>query len=513
MTARLGSLCAGMGGLDLAVGSLLDVEHAWHAEVDPAASKVLSAHWPGTPNLGDITAVDWTAAAAVDVTTAGFPCQPFSAAGKRDGSGDERHLWPTGVLPAIGTLRPPLVVLENVPGLLTIEGGQVFARVLADLDDHGYTVAWTTVGACVVGACHHRHRIFLAATLAEVERPATEPIAHRAGDVWSPLQAVLFGDAESVKWPASGMTQSGTAWSLPVRTCGADTRLLITPTAEDAGRCGSQEWADRWASGQVIPETYQRLRTQVLTMLPTPTAHCEPGKRGMPTVTVADSRGSRNATAGRTGETSFDAGWTLSDVVYAGRVGDATLLPTPTARDATRGAGRTYAEGRPLSEVIALLPTPTAADGSSGPGHAASAQGAPDLRTTVSLLPTVRASDAAKGGPNQHGSSGDLMLPAVQPARFGAYEAAVRRQVEAFGMPAPDPTEPGRLGKPRLSPQFCEWLMGLPTGWITAHVGRSDAIRIAGNGVVWRAAAHALASLPTFQAAQTALVRRQVRAA
>ena len=123
MNARYGELCAGVGGLGLAVGSLTDIDHVWHAETDEAASTVLAAHWPGTPNLGDITAVDWSRVEPVNILGAGFPCTPFSAAGRRGGSADDRHLWPHGVRPAIQALLPPLVVLENVPGLLTVEQG------------------------------------------------------------------------------------------------------------------------------------------------------------------------------------------------------------------------------------------------------------------------------------------------------------------------------------------------------------------------------------------------------
>jgi DNA (cytosine-5)-methyltransferase 1 len=419
----LGSLCSGAGGLDLAVAAHLPVEHAWHAEVDQVASTVLAAHWPDVPNLGDITTVDWARVAPVDVLTAGFPCQPFSAAGRRAGAQDERHLWPTGVLPAITALRPPLVVLENVPGLLTIQGGGVFGRVLADLDMLGYTVAWTMIGACKVGACHHRHRVFIAATLADVPSP----------------DGALFGLplAAAGKWPPAGFVRGGLVWEMPADTCGAN--------------------------GAVV--------------LPTPRA--------------IDGTSGRQTLIG--GRTAGDRGPRLSDI--------GTLLPTPTARDATRGAGWGDQSGRPLSEVAALLPTPTAADGRSGSGHAATAQGAPDLRTTVTLLPTPRASDAAKGGPNQRGSSGDLMLPsAVRPDRWGMYAPAVHRHEQTYGALAPDPTEPGRLGKPRLAAPFVEWMMGLPSGWITGHVGRSAAIRCAGNGVVWQQAAVALRSLPTVRA-------------
>ena len=428
MTARIGGICVGYGGLEMAIAAHLPVQHAWHAELDPAASTVLHAHWPDVPNLGDVTQVDWDRAADVEIFCGGIPCQGYSAAGKRLGSLDERDLWPVrkvdeggirrrGALDAIRVKRPRLVVVENVAGLLTSSDGQDFATILADLDDLGYTVSWTTVGACKVGACHHRHRVFIAATLAEVRVPMSDPVAHRAGGGWVPGQAVLFGDVESVRWPVSGFTATGTAWELPVDTCGLDLRTAVS------------------------------------------------------------------------------------------------MFPTPTARDASRGAGRPEPEGRPLSEVIALLPTPRAIDGTSGQqtlvdGRTAGDRG-PRLSDLPSLLPTPVASDADRASSSYSPGNPTLlgaMLPtprafdAVQPERFGSYATAVYRHERAYGLAAPDPTEPGRLGKPRLAPAFPEWMQGLPTGWLTCHVGRKDAIRLAGNGVNPRQAAYALGTLPTFRA-------------
>ncbi|MET0417478.1 MAG: hypothetical protein ABW022_15810, partial [Actinoplanes sp.] len=107
-----------------------------------------------------------------------------------------------------------------------------------------------------------------------------------------------------------------------------------------------------------------------------------------------------------------------------------------------------------------------------------------------------------KGGPNQRGSSGDVMLPAaVQPERFGKYAATVRRHEVAYGLTAPDPTEPGRNGKPRLSPAFPEFMQGLEPGWLTGVVERSAALKLAGNGVNPSQAAYALGLLPTFTVA------------
>jgi DNA (cytosine-5)-methyltransferase 1 len=151
---RVGSLFTGYGGLDMAVGGDL----AWYAEVEPAACKVLAAHYPGVPNLGDITQVDWSAVEPVDVITGGYPCQPFSNAGKRKGKDDERHLWPY-VRDAIGAIRPRWAVLENVRGHLSLG----FADVLADLADLGVSARWGVVRAADAGAPHNRARLFIVA--------------------------------------------------------------------------------------------------------------------------------------------------------------------------------------------------------------------------------------------------------------------------------------------------------------------------------------------------------------
>lgn len=154
-----------------------------------------------------------------------------------------------------------------------------------------------------------------------------------------------------------------------------------------------------------------------------------------------------------------------------------------------------------------LLPTPQAniADngGSQHPdkrregGHSVSIQDVAEH-----LLPTPRASDGTKGGPNQRGSSGDLMLPsAVQPERFGPFTPVIRRWETVLGREAPAPTEStGRGGKHRLSAKFCEWMMGLPDGWVTdPEIGltRNEQLKALGNGVVPQQAAAALSDMLT----------------
>jgi DNA (cytosine-5)-methyltransferase 1 len=149
---RVGSLFTGYGGLDMAINGDL----AWYAEIEPAACRVLEAHHPGVPNLGDITKINWDEVEPVDVITGGYPCQPFSTAGNRKGKNDERHLWPF-VRDAIRTLRPDYAILENVAGHLTLG----FADVLADLAAIGWDAEWTVVRASDVGACHRRSRLFI----------------------------------------------------------------------------------------------------------------------------------------------------------------------------------------------------------------------------------------------------------------------------------------------------------------------------------------------------------------
>jgi DNA (cytosine-5)-methyltransferase 1 len=151
---RVGSLFSGYGGLDLAVGGDL----AWYSEIEPAACKVMEAHHPGVPNIGDVTKVDWSQVEPVDVITGGYPCQPFSNAGMRKGTQDERHLWPY-VRDALGAIRPAAAVLENVRGHLTLG----FDVVLADLADLGWSARWGVVRAADAGAPHNRARLFIVA--------------------------------------------------------------------------------------------------------------------------------------------------------------------------------------------------------------------------------------------------------------------------------------------------------------------------------------------------------------
>ena len=114
---RVGELCAGYGGLSLAVEYAIGAETAWLAEIDPAARRVLATHWPDVPLYGDITTIDWTTMPRVDVLAGGTPCQDLSQAGRRAGmaEGTRSGLW-TAMRTAIAALQPTYVVWENVNG-------------------------------------------------------------------------------------------------------------------------------------------------------------------------------------------------------------------------------------------------------------------------------------------------------------------------------------------------------------------------------------------------------------
>ncbi|MFJ2856583.1 DNA cytosine methyltransferase, partial [Streptomyces sp. NPDC087215] len=150
-------LCAGYGGLGLAVEKLTNDQVRYVAETDPAASRILADRYPQAPNLGDITQIDWSALAGeVTTITAGFPCQDISIAGRGGGiNGSRSGIW-THVTEAIRAIRPGLVFLENV-GVIRTRG---MPDILGELASLGYNCRWTCYRASAIGAPHQRDRWF-----------------------------------------------------------------------------------------------------------------------------------------------------------------------------------------------------------------------------------------------------------------------------------------------------------------------------------------------------------------
>lgn len=157
-----GSLFSGIGGFDLAA-EWMGWENKFHCEWNEFGQKVLHHYWPNAELFTDITKSDFIKYAnKIDVLTGGFPCQPYSQAGKRLGKEDDRHLWPE-MLRAIREVKPSWVVGENVYGLVNWNGGLVFHEVQADLEAEGYEVWPFLLPAAAVNAPHRRDRIWFIA--------------------------------------------------------------------------------------------------------------------------------------------------------------------------------------------------------------------------------------------------------------------------------------------------------------------------------------------------------------
>jgi DNA (cytosine-5)-methyltransferase 1 len=433
---RAGGLFAGYGGLELALQLVFGaMDLAWVSEVDPAACRILATRFPGVPNLGDVTAVDWAAAPPIDVLTGGSPCQDLSQAGKRAGmtEGTRSNLW-VAMREAIAITRPRLVVWENVRGAYSAcaqsevdsELGpcprcldpntparhaphlRALGRVLGDLSSLGYDAAWTGLRAADVGAPHGRFRVFVLAWDTRTADPA-----------WVGGGAAA-ADAEDDRFQGSFAGRPA-----PLRT----------------GTAGAADAADD-TDGAARDERRQ------------------PG----------------------TGEAP---------------------------------AGRASADtGRPDGAPVALLPTPRATDGTKGGPNQRGSFGDLMLPSAVTLLPTPSVADVAGGRKHRSGARSDeLLLNGLAHAQaFGAYTPAVERWEPILGRLAPAPTEPtGRGGAQRLAPRFVEWMQGLPDGWVTdTDTTRNEQLQALGNGVVPQQAAQALRRLLAIRA--TAIAASSTRA-
>lgn len=168
-----GSLFSGIGGFDLAA-EWMGWENVFHCEWNQFGQKVLKYYWPNAISYDDITKTDFTIwNGRVDILSGGFPCQPYSMAGKRQGTEDARHLWPE-MCRAIRECRPTWIVGENVPGLINWSGGLVFEQVCADLESEGYEVQPVVLPASGVNAPHRRDRVWFVAYSHKIQREQLE---------------------------------------------------------------------------------------------------------------------------------------------------------------------------------------------------------------------------------------------------------------------------------------------------------------------------------------------------
>lgn len=366
MGRRIGSLFSGAGGLDLAVQAVFGGEVVWHAEIDKAASKVLGYRFPGVPNLGDISAVDWAEVPAVDVLCGGFPCQDVSSAGRRAGikAGTRSGLWSV-FADAIDALRPQWVVIENVRGLLSAtahrtvddadsdvepaagavgdRAGRPVLRaagaVLGDLADLGYDAQWATVAAASVGAPHRRERVFIVAHTsgAAIGKPAGSAFAEEArqgsGD--------RSGDSRGERTVADGRQACG---------CG-DRRIdhdwFANPDRFDDGGCRRCRCESFWPAPDAPRNGWDEGRPEPARLVGGfDAAVSRDGDVALlPTPGTMDDREKRTTHAG--------GNLTLQGAVVG-------VNPVDVERHSR--AGRTVA----ADDGVALLPTPQRTDGEAG---------------------------------------------------------------------------------------------------------------------------------------------------
>lgn len=182
------SLFAGVGGMEVGLEAA-GMRTVGQVEIDPYCQAVLARHWPDVPRHDDVTtAVQWWTSRErphVDLICAGFPCQPFSLAGKQFGVSDERWMWPA-TADVIRAVRPRYILLENVSAL--VRDSRAFGAVLGDLHQLGLDAEWATLRASDFGAPHARERVYILAYSTGQHGQSRSQL--EAGEDWRPSLAV-----------------------------------------------------------------------------------------------------------------------------------------------------------------------------------------------------------------------------------------------------------------------------------------------------------------------------------
>lgn len=249
---RIGSLCTGYGGLDMAAQTVFGGSLAWCADNDRHVAVILAVRYPDIPNLGDLTTIDWQEVVPVDIICAGFPCQDISYNGRGAGieKGVRSGIW-KNISEGIRVLQPRVVVVENVAGIRR----RGLDRVLGDLAAVGYYSVWTSLRASDIGAPHRRERVFIL---------AYQPEAH---------DLLAAAHTRSQRRRRGSTTSQATGWRSSGGSVGPGARAVsASPQADDGRAPGIGEIA--WGR---YGEAIRRWEAVTGRRAPQPT---EPGTRG-----------------------------------------------------------------------------------------------------------------------------------------------------------------------------------------------------------------------------------------
>ena len=236
---KLLDLFSGLGGFSYGL-ERIGVKTVAFCEMDKYCKLVLQKHWKGVKIYNDVKEITKEKFIAdgiqfPDIITGGFPCQPFSVAGKQKGTSDDRHLWPE-MFRIIKAFKPRYVIGENVRGIVNIQEGVVFETVCTDLESEGYEVQPFIIPAAGVGAPHRRERVWIIATNTESKRTGQNDEG-----LWQRSSRISRGE---------GTSRSESPQSNVVNTVGNDERQEISRSDEETRRIQEEYRTEHSTTGQ-----------------------------------------------------------------------------------------------------------------------------------------------------------------------------------------------------------------------------------------------------------------------
>ena len=414
---RHGSLFSGIGGFDCAA-SWVGWENSFHTEIDPFCRIILKHHFPNATTYTEIRNTDFTPwRNRIDVLSGGFPCPPFSQAGKRKGTADDRYLWPE-MFRAIREIQPRWVVAENVLGIVNWNGGLVFEQVHLDLEAAGYSVQTFVLPACGINAPHQRYRTWF--------------VAHRNDD-----QLCAGLQLDQWDWQTS-FTDGSTDVSFIYRNGACmQTGSAGEPCPEPGGVCRAGRFGTSRDDNGAEAEQIRQLQREPGFLL-----RMDHGL--LPTPVSVDMKGGMKVPGKKyLRKSGYMATALLRDLAFSG------LLPTPKAGDSsggsqkvdgptvTRPSGHTFSTGLRDQAYSGLLPIPITGECSNQTQDMLQQQIALMAETRNLPTPTVSCHNAGTDKDRKDGGSRESELNHL-----------VARSV-------------GRTSQ--LSPLFVEEMMGFPT--------------------------------------------------